>query len=376
MTCYHICMKEILKEKMQCENAIIVAICTKKSDNIERKLDEIKRLSFSAGLNVVNSFYQIIKDYNKSTVMGRGKVDEIKDYIENCEEIIDVVIVDYPLTGSQMKNLANEFKVKVIDRVGLIIDIFARGAKSREAKLQVKLAQDLYLLPRLSQMQGTSGRYGSAGVGMRGPGETKLELNRRVLEKEVENLRGQISKIKQQRQSTRKERLKSSLPKIALVGYTNSGKSSLLNTLVKENIYADDKYFATLDTTSRKLFLGDNNYAILTDTVGFISDLPHQLVEAFSSTLEESVDADLLLHVVDCSLQDDIDGQKEYELNMQITNKLLDDLGATKKRIVVLNKCDLLTKPHLLRDDEVLISAKTKRGIEDLLNKIKSELDL
>jgi len=369
-------MKEIYKEQMQQENAIVVAVCVKKSDNIERKLDEIKRLSFSAGLNVVKDFYQIIKDYNKGTVIGSGKVKEIKEYIENCEEIIDVVIVDYPLSGSQMKNLSNEFGVKVIDRVGLIIDIFARGAKSREAKLQVKLAQNLYLLPRLAQMQGTSGRYGSAGVGMRGPGETKLELNRRILEKEVENLRGQIDKIKQQRQSTRKERLKSSLPKIALVGYTNAGKSSLLNMLVKENIYADDKYFATLDTTSRKMYLGDNQYAILTDTVGFISDLPHQLVEAFSSTLEESIDADLLLHVVDVSLQDDFDGQKEYQLNMQITNKLLDELKATSKRIVVLNKCDKLDKPHLLQDNEVLISTKTKRGLESLINKIKSELGL
>lgn len=369
-------MKEIKKEQMQVENALVIAVCVKKSDNIERKLDEIKRLSFSAGLNVVDCFYQIIKDYNKSTVIGSGKVKEIKEYIDTCEEIIDVVIVDYPLTGSQMKNLSNEFGVKVIDRVGLIIDIFARGAKSREARLQVKLAQDLYLLPRLSQMQGTSGRYGSAGVGMRGPGETKLELNRRVLEKEIDNLKAQIIKIKQQRQSTRKERLNSPLPKIALVGYTNSGKSSLLNTLVKENIYADDKYFATLDTTSRKLFLSDNNYAILTDTVGFISDLPHQLVDAFSSTLEEAVDADLLLHVIDVSLQQDVDGIKEYQLNKQITNKLLDELGATQKRIVVLNKCDKLDKPHLLAQDEVLISTKTKRGIDDLLNKIKSELNI
>lgn len=369
-------MKEIMKEFLQQENAIIVAVCTKKTDNIERKTDEIKRLSFSAGLNVVGQFYQIIKDYNKSTVIGSGKVAEIKEYINSCPEIIDVVIVDYPLSGSQMKNLSNEFGVKVLDRVGLIIDIFARGARSKEAKLQVKLAQDLYVLPRLSQMQGTSGRYGSAGVGMRGPGETKLELNRRVLEKEIESLKSQIEKIKQQRQSTRKERLNSSLPKIALVGYTNSGKSSLLNTLVKENIYADDKYFATLDTTSRKLFLGDNQYAIITDTVGFISDLPHQLVDAFSSTLEEAVDADLLLHVVDASLQQNIDGIKEYQLNMQITNKLLNELGATQNRIVVLNKCDKLEKPHVLQENEVLISAKTKRGLTDLVNAIKTKLDL
>lgn len=354
------------------ENAIVVVVCSKKDDNVDRKSGEINRLAFSADLNVVENFYQIIKDFNKSTVIGKGKVDEIKEYISSCEEIIDVVIVDYPLTGSQMKNLADAFGVKVVDRVGLIIDIFAKGAKSREAKLQVKLAQDMYVLPRLSQMQGTSGRFGSAGVGMRGPGETKLELNRRVLEKEMENLKVQIEKIKQNRQNTRKERLKSSLPKIALVGYTNSGKSSLLNYLVKEKIYADDKFFATLDTTSRKLYLGEGNYAILTDTVGFISDLPHQLVDAFSSTLEEAVDADLLLHIVDVSLNNKINGKKEYEINMQVTNNLLDKLGATKNRIVVLNKADLLKGPQLIKDDEVLISTKTGRGIENLLNKVKS----
>lgn len=364
-------MKE---NKIEIENAIVIVVCTKKEDNADRKKEEINRLAFSSGVNVVKNFYQIVKDFNKATVIGKGKVEEIKKYIEESEEIIDVVIVDYALSGSQMKNLADVFGVKVLDRVGLIIDIFAKGAKSREAKLQVKLAQDKYVLPRLSQMQGTSGRFGSAGVGMRGPGETKLELNRRVLEKEIESLNSQIEKIKEQRQSTRKERLKSSLPKIALVGYTNSGKSSLLNLLVKENIYADDKFFATLDTTSRRLFLEQGRFAILTDTVGFISDLPHQLVDAFSSTLEEATDADLLLHVVDVSLNKDFDGKKEYQLNMQVTNDLLDKLGATKNRIVVLNKCDLLTGPQEIKEGEVLISTKTGRGIERLLNMIKDRV--
>lgn len=365
-------MKNI--QNVEKENSLVIVVCTKKDDSIERKEDEINRLCFTAGLNVVKDFYQIIKDFNKATVIGKGKVQEIKDYINKCEEIIDVVIVDYPLTGSQMKNLSVEFGVKVIDRVGLIIDIFASGAKSREAKLQVKLAQDKYLLPRLSQMQGSSGRFGSAGVGMRGPGETKLELNRRVIEKEMEALQSQIEKIKIQRQSTRKERLKSPLPKIALVGYTNAGKSSLLNALVKESIYADDKYFATLDTTTRKLFLGENKFAILTDTVGFISDLPHQLVDAFSSTLEEATDADLLLHVVDISLNKEDNGVKEYQVNMKVTNDLLDQLGATQNRIVVYNKADLLTSPLLINENEVLISTKKKKGLEILLNKIKTNL--
>lgn len=358
----------------QQENCIIIAIATKKEDDIARKLSETERLCFTAGLNVVAKFYQIVKDFNKSTVLGKGKLDEIAEYIENCEEEIDVAIVDYQLSGSQMNNISNLLGVKVVDRVGLIIDIFAGGAQSREAKLQVKLAQDKYILPRLSQIAGTSGRFGGAGVGMRGPGETKLELNRRILEKEMESLKKQIDKIKEQRLLTRRERTKSGLPKIAIVGYTNAGKSSLLNCLTRDNIYADDKYFATLDTTSRKLFLGEGKYAILTDTVGFISDLPHQLVDAFSATLEEATDADLILHVVDVTLSDKTDKTYEYKENMRITDELLDKLGATKNRFVVLNKCDKMTKPMALEGDQILISTKTKKGIDNLLNKIRENL--
>ena len=367
-------MAKLIETKKVLENALVVVVLTKAGESKERKLDEINRLCFSAGLNVVENFYQIIRDFNKATVIGSGKVKEIEDYIKNSEEKIDVVIVDYPLSGSQMKNLADVFGIKVIDRVGLIIDIFARGAMSREAKLQVKLAQDKYLLPRLSGISGRGGRFGSGGVGMRGPGETKLELDRRLIQNEIDSLQKQIEKIKTQRQSSRKERLASSLPKIALVGYTNAGKSSLLNVLAKENIYADDKYFATLDTTTRKMFLGENKYAILTDTVGFISDLPHQLVDAFSSTLDETVDADLLLHVVDISLNKESEGKREYEANMIVTNKLLDELGATQNRIVVFNKCDKLEKPILLKENEVLISTKSRRGIEGLVNKIRENL--
>lgn len=357
------------------ENAVVICVLTKKTDSLNRKIDEINRLCFSSDLNVIKNFHQNIKEFNKATVIGSGKVEEIKQFIENCEEIIDVVIVDYALSGSQIKNLSSAFKVKVVDRVGLIIDIFAKGAKSNEAKLQVKLAQDQYLLPRLSQLQGTSGRFGSAGVGMRGPGETKLELNRRVLENEIASLKKQIAKIKNQRVVTKKDRLNSNLPLIALVGYTNSGKSSLLKTLTKEEIYTDDKYFATLDTLSRKFRFTDGTQAILTDTVGFISDLPHQLVDAFSSTLEEAVSADLILHVVDISLQKEENGMKEFESNMKVTNDLLDSLGATDNRIVVYNKCDLLSKPILLKQNEVLISTKLKKGIDIMLNKIKENLD-
>lgn len=356
------------------ENCVIIAISTKKEDDISRKIEETSRLATTAGLNIVKCFYQVIKDFNKATVLGKGKLEEIGEYIANCDEVIDVAIVDYQLSGSQMKNLTNAWGVKIVDRVGLIIDIFAKGAQSREAKLQVRLAQDKYVLPRLGEIAGTSGRFGGAGVGMRGPGETKLELNKRILEKEIESLKKQIEKIKEQRQVLRRERNKSSLPKVAIVGYTNAGKSSLLNALTKENIYADDKYFATLDTTSRKLYLGENKYAILTDTVGFISDLPHQLVDAFSSTLEEAADADLILHVVDISLNEKSDKGIEYQINMKVTNDLLDSLNATKNRLVVYNKSDKLSKPVLLQDNEILISTKTKKGLDNLLKVIENKL--
>ncbi len=358
------------------ENCIVIVICSKKSDDKQRKLDEIVRLAESTDLNVLASFSQNIKEFNKSTVIGSGKVAEIKEFIDSCEESVDVVIVDYALTGSQMKNISNALGVRVVDRVGLIIDIFARGAKSSEAKLQVKLAQDRYILPRLSEIQGSSGRFGGAGVGMRGPGETKLELNRRVLENEMDMLKKQIAKIKEQRQVTRRGREKSGIKKIAIVGYTNAGKSSLINVLTKDQIYADDKLFATLDTTSRKLYLGIGQIVVITDTVGFISDLPHELVDAFSSTLEEAKDADLILHVVDVGQGKLIQGTEEFKHNMKVTNDVLDSLNATKERIVVYNKVDTLTKPMLLKENEVLISAKTGKGIDNLLNMIRNKLFL
>lgn len=354
------------------EKALLVVVLTKKGESKNRKIDEITRLAASTDLEVEGVFSQTIKEFNRATVIGSGKVEEICEFLK--QHPVDVVIVDYKLVSSQIKNLTDAFGTRVIDRVGLILDIFAKGAKTNEAKLQVKLAQNLYNLPRLAQLKGTSGRYGGGGVGMRGPGETKLELDRRLLEKEIDVLKKQIAKIKEQRNVNRREREKNAIKRVAIVGYTNAGKSSLLNVLTRDDIYVKDKYFATLDTTSRKLYL-DGETVMITDTVGFISELPHELVDAFASTLEEARDAHLILHVVDptaTSLTED--KEKYYIESMRITNKVLDDIGATDNRIVVYNKCDLLSQRFELLSNEIFVSTKTKEGIEDLKKMIKQNL--
>lgn len=358
--------------KRKHQKAIVVVVLTKSKESKNRKLDEIVRLAESTGIEVLASFSQNVKEFNKSTVIGSGKVLEIQKFLK--ENPVDVVIVDYKLTGSQISNLADAFSTRVIDRVGLILDIFALHAKTNEAKLQVKLAQNIYLLPKLRQVKETSNKYGGAGVGMRGPGETKLELDRRRLEREIDLLKKEIAKIKSQRQVSRREREKSGVKKVALVGYTNAGKSSLLNALAKENIYVEDKYFATLDTTSRKIFLNGEN-VVVTDTVGFISELPHELVDSFASTLDEAKSANLILHVVDPTATSKDGGELYFEESMQITNKVLDDIGATQKRLIVFNKCDLLKNKKDLTENEIYVSAKTKEGLEVLKQKIWEMLE-
>lgn len=358
------------KEKDKC---IVVAVCINKNDDRERKLDEITKLAESTDLEVVNSFAQNIRDFNKATVLGKGKIEEIRAYIEECEEEISLVVVDYPLTASQTRNISDVLGVRVIDRVGLIIDIFALRAQTAEARLQVKYAQDRYLMPRLAEVKGSSGRYGGSGVGMRGPGETKLELDRRKLEKEMDLLRKEIAQVRNKRGINRREREKSGAKRIAIVGYTNAGKSTLINALTKDNIYAEDKYFATLDTTSRKLYLGQGKNVVITDTVGFITDLPHELVDAFASTLEEAKDADLILHVVDPT-QVGKDGSSYFEKNIEVTNKVLDDIGSKCERILIFNKCDMLKDEGNLRERGVLVSAKKNIGLDELKKLITEKL--
>lgn len=357
-------MHQIQEEEI--EKAII--FCPIEDDREkDYQFAEISRLCFSANMEVVKIFSQSTNAFNRRTIMGSGKLEEIKNFLK--ENPCDCLVVDFQLTGSQLRNISDELGIKVLDRILLIIDIFALNAKSSEGKIEVKLAQNKYLLTRLSSLQGNQGRFGGKGAGMRGPGETKLELDRRKLEKEIITLQGEIEKIKNSRKQNRILREKNGIKSVVLGGYTNAGKSSIFNLLTRESIYADDKLFATLDTTSRRLFLDDGRFCLLTDTVGFISKLPHELVESFSATLEEVKNADLILHVVDVA--DDF-----YKKNIDITNKILDDIGATDNRIVILNKSDLLKQPIEIGKNQILFSVKKKNNVDKLKDLIRKCLNI
>ena len=328
--------------------------------------EELERLAHTAGLEVVYEDSQFVREVSPATLFGSGKLEKLASKIPSLKA--DVVIIDHELTGSQTTNISNMLNVKVIDRIALILDIFAQRATTQEGKLQVELAQLKYILPRLSSIEGTSGRFGSAGVGMRGPGETQLETDKRIVRDRISRLSKEIIKIKKQRDTNRKKRKAGEKKRVAIVGYTNSGKSTLLNKLSKANIYADDKLFATLETTSKSVWLGDGVSIILTDTVGFISNLPHSLVDAFASTLEEASEADLILHVVDISNPD-------YKSQMSVTEKTLEEIGAGElPTVVAYNKCDKIHPQLELRPNEVFVSATTGKGIEELKELIKQML--
>ncbi len=352
-------------ENVKNEKEKVVVFCPIENDkDKEYQFAEISRLCFSADMEVQKIFHQSIDAFNRRTIMGTGKLEEVKAYLQ--ENPCECLVVDYQLTGSQLRNLSEELGIKVLDRILLIIDIFALNARSSEGKVEVRLAQNKYLLTRLSSLQGSAGRFGGKGAGMRGPGETKIELDRRKLEKEILLLEKELEKIKNGRRQNKILREKNGIKSVVLGGYTNAGKSSLFNLLTKESIYADDKLFATLDTTSRRLFLGDGQFCLLTDTVGFISKLPHELVESFSATLEEVANADLVLHIVDVA-------DPFYKKNIDITNNILDGIGATDNRLVILNKCDLLEKPIQIEKNQVLFTTKNKEGV-DKLKSIINEL--
>lgn len=345
------------------ELAFLIGVTFRSNISFEEDLKELTRLAETAGLEVVGQDGQYIREITPATLLGSGKLEEIKEKIKSLNA--NVVIVDYELSGSQASNISEILGVKVIDRMALILDIFAQRATSNEGMLQVELAQLKYTLPRLNQIQGTSGRFGSAGVGMRGPGETKLETDRRAIRLKIQKLEKEIEKIKSQRDLKRQKRSTSGKKKVAIVGYTNSGKSTLLNAISKAGIYADDKLFATLETTSRNVWLGEDKQIILTDTVGFINKLPHMLVDAFASTLEEALDADLILHVVDIS-------NPAYKEQIKVVNQTLKEIGAENiPEIIAYNKCDKIHEEIILKENEIYISAKTGKNLDNLKELIK-----
>lgn len=356
-----------LESTAQVEKAIITGIDQSNGWSITESLNELSQLAETAGAEVVDLVWQKREKPDASLFIGRGKVQEIALLIQNKDA--NVVIIDDEISPAQQRNLEQALGVKVIDRTALILDIFAQRARTYEGKLQVELAQLQYNLPRLGGQGLVLSRLGG-GIGTRGPGETKLEVDRRKIRGRISEIRREIETIKKQRNLHRRARQNSNIPSIALVGYTNAGKSTLLNTLANAGVLAEDKLFATLDPTTRRITLPNGLDIIVTDTVGFIQKLPHQLVVAFRATLEEVVQADLLIHVIDASHPQHIE-------QSEAVFKVLEELGVKDKPIItVYNKADKADQhviERLLRtEDSVAISAIIGEGV-DLLKTIIQE---
>lgn len=357
-------MKEFVISQAQTEKAVLVGLITRLQD--ERKtneyLDELAFLAETAGAEVAKRFTQKLDMPNSVTYIGKGKLEEIRDYIaareDDPETEIGMVIFDDELSAKQIRNVEKELKVKILDRTSLILDIFAMRAQTASAKTQVELAQYKYMLPRLQRLwthlerQGGGSGSGKGGsVGLRGPGETQLEMDRRIILNRMSLLKQQLAEIDRQKSTQRKNRGR--LIRVALVGYTNVGKSTLMNLLAKSEVFAENKLFATLDTTVRKVII-DNLPFLLSDTVGFIRKLPTDLVDSFKSTLDEVREADLLVHVVDISHPD-------FEEQIQVVEKTLADLGcADKPTILLFNKIDAYTWVEKADDD---LTPRTKENI-------------
>ncbi|MFT4570371.1 MAG: GTP-binding protein HflX [Hyphomicrobiaceae bacterium] len=346
------------------ERAVLVWAGSDRND-AKDSLDELELLAKSAELDVVARHMQETRGAPSASYIGKGKVEEVMNSVREFDA--DTVIFDDPLGPAQRRNLELDLGVKVVDRSQLILDIFATRAQTRAGKLQVELAQLEYMLPRLTRQWTHLSRI-RGGVGTRGPGETQLEVDRRQIRNRISKLRDRLRDVDRTRRLNRQERDTVPLPEIALVGYTNAGKSSLLNRLTASDAYVADQLFATLDTTSRRLELPDGTVSIASDTVGFVAKLPHELVEAFKGTLEQATGADLLLHVVDAA-------HPEFEARIEVVREILKELGADERpTIIVYNKCDLpdaAPAPHGC----VSVSAATGQGVEHLLTAIVANLE-
>ncbi len=338
------------------QNAVLVGLIQKENtqEQVTEYLDELQFLAETAGATTVKRFTQRLPHPDSRTFVGKGKLEEIKDYLNGRN--ITLVIFDDELTGSQLLNIEKELKVKTIDRSDLILDIFANRARTAQSKVQVELAQYQYLLPRLKGMWTHLERQGG-GIGSRGPGETEIETDRRIVKDKISLLRKRLGEIDKQAFTQRKER--GEFIRVALVGYTNVGKSTLMNLLSKSDVFAENKLFATLDTTTRKIVF-ENTPFLLSDTVGFIRKLPHHLVESFKSTLDEVREADILLHVVDVS-------HPQYEDQIGVVNKTLQELKAFEKPILtIFNKMDLYAERTF---DEWLEDSVKEEILQDLKDK-------
>lgn len=354
-------MNDLHKENTdQIEKYILVAVATGDEEAAWDSLDELSELLDTAGGITVMQVVQNLAHPDKSTYIGKGKAEEIRESLEIHEA--DGIICDDELTASQMRNLSELTGAKVIDRTTLILDIFAAHARTREGKLQVEIAQQKYRYARLRGMGEALSRLG-AGIGTRGPGETKLETDRRVIQKRIKLLSDDIETMKRARDTARKKRSSNAVPTAAIVGYTNAGKSTLLNRLTGADVLSEDKLFATLDPTTRTALLPDGQQVLFTDTVGFINKLPHNLVDAFRSTLEEAGYADIIVHVIEAS-------DPQAEMHRRVVYDTLIDLGITDKPVIaVWNKADLVEEGALFRDfganASVKISAKTGEGVDE-----------
>ncbi|NLJ81119.1 MAG: GTPase HflX [Firmicutes bacterium] len=320
---------------------------------IEENLLELAELATDAGLNVIDSFVQRRDNPDPGTFIGRGKALELKQIAEGA-----LVIFDDELTPAQQGNLSDLMEAPVIDRTQLILDIFAQRAQSNEGKIQVELAQLNYLLPRLTGKGAVLSRLGG-GIGTRGPGETKLETDRRRIRRRIRDLKAELEKVRQTRALQRRGREKKDIPVVALVGYTNSGKSTVLRALTGSGVFVADQLFATLDPTIRRWDLKDNRWVYLSDTVGFIRKLPHTLVAAFQATLEEVTYADLLLHIIDAS-------HPQVAEQIEAVNRVLQEIGAVQPVISVYNKIDLIPDPPGIKVPDQTISAKTGENLDQL----------
>lgn len=362
-------MAEMIELKQVKEKVILVGVSTDDHDDTEKSLDELEELALTAGAVTVGRVVQNLSQIHPVTYVGKGKLDEIKDLLWETEAT--GIIYDDELSPIQLGNMEDALNTKIMDRTLIILDIFANRASTNEGKIQVELAQLKYRQSRLVGLGKSLSRLGG-GIGTRGPGEKKLEMDRRLIKGRIAQLNRELKDVKRHREVTREQRSRNQVPVIAIVGYTNAGKSTLLNTLTGADVLEEDKLFATLDPTTRNLKLPSKQEVLLTDTVGFIRKLPHHLIEAFKSTLEEAKYADIILHVVDAS-------NPQMDEQMYIVYETLMNLEVKNKPVITaFNKQDKVDGEVILRDfkaDHVVnISAKTGEGLENLQNVIEEVL--